>query len=430
MALTSIVVAGKTITITFWTMNLKPVFTKYFNNLIKNYEESHPNIKINWQDVNWQVEQQKILASVAAGNPPDVVNLNQTWTTGFAEKGVLVPFNNLLPKSVLNSYFPSLLETTELNGKYYGLPMYTEPAVLFYNKDILKKAGLKEPPKTWDQLLYDAIIIKNKTGKYAFFPSSDVFALFSTYNLPLVSPNGKKALFNGERYVYVMKNMVYLYQHGYFPRTMVNPGYWNKKTELYQSGQLAMMENAVNFIANVKNNSPSIYKITGVSELPLGIYQQTGAPYVFNLSIVKGSKHPKEAAEFAAYVTNAENEVAFDKIVPVYPTRIAALKDPYFTQSTPNDPESVAKVMGAHELLYTVFQPQIVLPDQQELINYLDNAYIAALMGTKTVKQALDYAAKKWDEALAKKPARYIGGKPPLQDWGLSLYPCGYKPSK
>ena len=43
------------------------------------------------------------------------------------------------------------------------------------------------------------------------------------------------------------------------------------------------------------------------------------------------SKHPKEAADFAFYVTNAANQLAFCKLVAIFPTTKKTLDDPFFT---------------------------------------------------------------------------------------------------
>jgi putative chitobiose transport system substrate-binding protein len=67
---------GGTQEVEFWTMQLQPDFTDYFNGLIADYEAQNSGITVRWVDVPWADMQSKILTAVTAGTAPDVVNLN------------------------------------------------------------------------------------------------------------------------------------------------------------------------------------------------------------------------------------------------------------------------------------------------------------------------------------------------------------------
>ncbi len=392
-----------TTTITFWTMSLKPKFTNYITSLVNGYEKLHPNVKVIWEDIPWNVEQQKLLGAIAAGDVPDVVNLNADWTLDFAHRGALLAINDLLPKSVLNDYFLSMLKATALNGKFYSLPWYVAPDVTFYNRKIFKQAGLdpNQPPKTWDEAIIDSIMIKDQTGKYGMMPTilqSSTAPLFF-YGLPLLSPDGKKAVFNGPEYVHILTKWATLYKLGYLPKNILESGAWTKSTELYGSGQLAMLITGPQFADRVRVNSPEIYNESDVAPVPLGASKIFGAA-IQDLVIVKGTKHPKVAADFAAYVTNAENEIAFDKLVTIFPTRKSAIKDPFFSKLDGTLPTKV-RVTAAQELphvSYIIYN----IPQPHTLFQALNDAISAAFLGIKTPQQALNDAAEVWNEALAK----------------------------
>src|SRR2546422_7880228 len=63
-------------TLEFWTISLQPFFTDYVNGLIAGYQRGNPGVRIKWVDVQFQAVEQKLLAAIAGGVPPDVVNLN------------------------------------------------------------------------------------------------------------------------------------------------------------------------------------------------------------------------------------------------------------------------------------------------------------------------------------------------------------------
>ena len=39
-----------------------------------------------------------------------------------------------------------------MTGKYYGMPWILDTKYLFYNKEMLEKAGVEKAPTTWDEL--------------------------------------------------------------------------------------------------------------------------------------------------------------------------------------------------------------------------------------------------------------------------------------
>ena len=47
-----------------------------------------------------------------------------------------------------------------INGKVYALPVAASARAMYFNKDLLAKAGIQNPPDTWDQLVDDAKKIK------------------------------------------------------------------------------------------------------------------------------------------------------------------------------------------------------------------------------------------------------------------------------
>ena len=68
--------SSKNVTLDFWTIDLKATFGDFFNDLISKYEEENKGVKINWTDIPYADVQSKLVAAVAGGTAPDVVNLS------------------------------------------------------------------------------------------------------------------------------------------------------------------------------------------------------------------------------------------------------------------------------------------------------------------------------------------------------------------
>src|SRR3990170_7975250 len=91
------VFAAPEVTLEFWTISLQPFFTDYVNGMIATYERTHPGIRIRWVDVQFAAIEQKLLASLAGGGAPHVVNLNTEMAIRLAEQGGLVGMGAAVP---------------------------------------------------------------------------------------------------------------------------------------------------------------------------------------------------------------------------------------------------------------------------------------------------------------------------------------------
>ncbi|MEM7797169.1 MAG: extracellular solute-binding protein, partial [Cyanobacteria bacterium P01_C01_bin.118] len=176
----------------FWTMQLQPKFTDYFNQLITDFEAANPDVDVVWVDVPWADMQSKILTAVSAGTAPDVVNLNPDFASQLASRNAWLPLDNQLTSEQQAVYLPKVWQATTLNGESFGFPWYLTTRVTLFNTELLQQAGLSQPPSTYAELADAAKQIKEKTGKYAFFISfvpedaADVLQSFIQMGVPLV----------------------------------------------------------------------------------------------------------------------------------------------------------------------------------------------------------------------------------------------------
>ena len=83
----------------------------------------------------------------------DVLVTDVVWTSEFAANRVLIP----LPESEfpLDKMLKPVVDTTKYLGKFYAAPSSSDGGMLYYRTDLLKGAGITDPPKTWDELIAD-----------------------------------------------------------------------------------------------------------------------------------------------------------------------------------------------------------------------------------------------------------------------------------
>jgi multiple sugar transport system substrate-binding protein len=120
--------------------------------LVAEFERQNPGVRVEIEQLTWATGLEKIQAALASGTQPDVCELGSTWVPRFSYEGVL---EDLTP--VYEAQRDSFLmwESGLWEGRAYGLPWVQGSRVLFYNRELFRRAGLDpdRPPRTWAELL-------------------------------------------------------------------------------------------------------------------------------------------------------------------------------------------------------------------------------------------------------------------------------------
>lgn len=388
-------------TLEFWTISLQPFFTDYVNGLVAGYQRANPGVQVKWVDVQFQAIEQKLLAAIAGGVPPDVANLNVEFTGRVAERGALLDMDAAVPAADRAKYFEGLWASGRFKGRSYGIPWYIAPPVLIYNSELFKKAGLNplDPPATEEAMIQAAKRIKDRGQVYGFMPLIDGTRLMHQFlenGLPVLSENGKRAVFNSPAHVAYLQKYVDLYEKDYFPDDTLRRGFTGA-VERYSAGQLGMLLVGPQFLLRVKESNPEVYAKTFVAPYPMGKGRVIHAPLMV-LAVPKASRHQQEAVKFALFVTNDENQLAFSKLTVIFPSTKKAVADPYFKQRGAG-PEWKARAIAADELRFGR-DLTVVVPNQSELDKIFREAVESAFFGKMSPKEALDWAVREWNARL------------------------------
>ncbi|WP_235728232.1 ABC transporter substrate-binding protein [Metabacillus indicus] len=392
------------IEIEFWTMQLSPTFDDYINGVIADFEKENENIKVKWVDVPWGDMEKKILASVASKTAPDVANLNPQFAAKLAELDALVDMDEAVADDVKSQYFEGVWKSNTFDGKTFGIPWYLSSQVTMYNTKIFEEAGLdpNKPPATFEELAEVSKTIKEKTGKYAFFPPFDGSHLLETMvmkGVDLTNEEMTKAAFNTPDGKAAFQYYVDLYKADLIPREVLTEGH-GKAIDMYQAGQLAILASGPQFLNTVKENAPDVLAATKTA---VSITGETNKKNVaaMNLVVPKQSEHQDAAVKFSVFLTNAENQIEFDKLTTILPSVESALEDPYFTELPENaTPIDEARIVSAEQLK----ESEVLVPPMKgydELKNAMNEAMQAAMLGEMSVDDALKQAEDKWNEILS-----------------------------
>jgi multiple sugar transport system substrate-binding protein len=125
---------------------------KQFNQIFGPFEERYPWITV--KSVGG-IEDPKILAAIRSGKPPDVVLSFGLDSVGeFCATGAWQDLTPFIEADNLDlSQFPeSVFQYTSFAGSQCAFPFLTDAYGLYYNTELFRKAGLKQPPKTFSEL--------------------------------------------------------------------------------------------------------------------------------------------------------------------------------------------------------------------------------------------------------------------------------------
>jgi len=374
------------------------------NELIKDFEKAHPNIKVEhrgYYDISKLHE--KLLTSMIGGNPPDLVSNHDHFVPTYAYYNSLEPLDmyfelaNLDPKKI---FYQVLLEASTFNGKLYGAPLFSTADALLYNRDIFKEVGLDpaKPPKNWDDLLdYAQRLTIRKDGKLIRAGVGVPDGISEGRNrlfLTLLWSNGGKlfnedmsrATFNAEEGVEALQFYVDL-----FNKYKVCDIGWGAEVkhgqEPFLIGKLAMEYAGAYELVFINNYAPELNFKPAVFP---GRKKQTGPIVSFPIFMPKGTKHKAAAWKFIKFAISREANAKFAKLCARLPSTKEAGADPYFKENLP-------VFMKALEIA-TVIPPT---PGWKEITDVIQNAMDEALYGIQTSEQALDEAAQKVNEILA-----------------------------
>jgi multiple sugar transport system substrate-binding protein len=120
--------------------------------MVDRFEAEHPGVRVEVEQLTWKSGLEKIQAALAAGTQPDVCELGSTWLPRFSYEGVLADLTHVY-EAEADSFL--MWESAIWNGRVYGLPWVQGSRVLFYNRDLFRRAGLDpaRPPQTWSELM-------------------------------------------------------------------------------------------------------------------------------------------------------------------------------------------------------------------------------------------------------------------------------------
>jgi multiple sugar transport system substrate-binding protein len=217
--------------IKIWLSN-NPEELAWGNKMVEAWNKANPDQKVTAQEIPAGKSSEEVIgAAITAGNAPCLVfNTAPAAVPQFEKQGGLVPLDSFADgKEYIESRTgDAATQYQSPDGKYYQLPWKANPVMIFYNKDLLKKAGVdpENPPlSTYDEFLDTSDkIVSSGAAQAAIWPapSSEFYqSWFDFYPLYAAETGGTqlveddKATFNSTEGKAVADFWATMYEKGY-----------------------------------------------------------------------------------------------------------------------------------------------------------------------------------------------------------------------
>ncbi|MEX2459736.1 MAG: extracellular solute-binding protein [Paenibacillaceae bacterium] len=300
-------VAPKNVTITALFMKQAGYSEDAIKEATDAFIKENPNIKVETTFVPYEVLEQKTLV---ANGGYDVLLIDAPWTAKFVKADLIREVTDKVSAADHNDIFAGALSAMQYENKLYGMPWLNDVKYLFYNTEMLKQAGINAPPKTWDELIADSKILKEK--KIVDFPIvwswKQAEALAVDYALVVGSFGGKFVengvpVVNDPGNIEALKFMQQSLKDGLSNPS--SPEYLEEDVRgVFSSGKAAFALNWTYMfgMANDPKESKIVGKV-GIAQVP-GTAKAASATINggMGLSIAKSSKNPDEAWKYIQYL--------------------------------------------------------------------------------------------------------------------------------
>jgi multiple sugar transport system substrate-binding protein len=363
--------------------------------VIPAFQKLHPNITV--KDVAFPYDQlhQKLLTSTAGGTLPCLVRSDIIWVPELAKLGAITALDGVMKDydSIAAKTYPGALATNVWNGKHYGLPLDTNTRVLMYNQATLKKAGVNEPPKTFDDLR--ALATKLKGSKdFAFADNGtsgwNLFPWIWSAGGSVTDKDMTKATgyLNSPQSVAGVQLLADLHKEGQVPDLILGgKGGVDTSVGLPKGQYATILDGPWMFPIFQKQNPDFDLKTALLPAGPGGSISVVGGE---DLVMTSSCDHQAQAAEFARYMLGEDAQTAMAKVgqMPVLADLGSKLTDiePYY---------------GIFAEQLKTARPRLPHPQYPKIETIISTEVQKAFKGQESVQQALDSAAKQVDPLLA-----------------------------
>ena len=402
------------VTLTLATVNNPQM--KDMEELKGNFEKEHPNIKVNFIEMEENDLRDAVTKDVATkGGQYDIVTVGSYEIPIWGQNDWLVNLTPLAEADAdydVDDILPPVADALTVDDKLYGVPFYGESSFLMYNKELLSAAGitLSDHP-TWPEVAEAANALKTDDvagiclrGKPGW---GELFAALT----PVVQTFGGNWF--DEDWNATVNSPEFIEATTFYTDLMASAGEadpvstgFTECLNLFTQGKAAMWYDATSAAGSVESTELSgVAGKVGYVHAPVVETEESGWLWAWNLAIPQTSKKQEAAWEFVSWATSKEyiqlvgNELGWTRVPPG--SRTSTYDIPEYQEAAAAFAPITKEIMLAVDPTQPGVNPQpwvgiqyVTIPEFQDLGNQVSQDIAEVFAGRSTVEQALDKGQK------------------------------------
>jgi multiple sugar transport system substrate-binding protein len=308
-----------------WHTETQPNSQQAMKNIAARFEAKHPGVKIELEALAWTDLEGKIMASLAAGTPPELSHGQPITCTALQSKGLLLPLDGVVKALGEDNIFDQIKRVCRVDGRQYGLVHAAGTSLLIYRKDLANKLNLAAP-KTWADLIANAKALTTP-GMYGItLPGDNLF--INILLGELIASNGGVLFDKSNRPQVTSQQMIETLEFlkaltRYAPPGWEGHGYRETFTNLYGQKAAMMFQGYGRGASLIEQNAPKEMANAEHFDVWVKPYGPSGRAAVAQVDeepwmLFKGARNTREAVEFLKFFYQKENYLEYIQTVPIH----------------------------------------------------------------------------------------------------------------
>ena len=374
------------------------------------FMKRHPNITIHTENTPWASFLQKYLIQAAGGALPDILYCHFSWAQQLISQGLPLSLNGYIAKQPdfnLSDFTPPSMGFYARRGTQYGVAYDCGPGLLFYNKDLFDKAGVKYPTKAWtlDDLKQAAIKLTSGSGRNKIYglldtPSPADSTMAPPYLFPFGAqyvnePQETRSLIDQPQAVQAMEWWMELRsKYQAVPSPAENQAMQQQQTDAFTLGRAAMMLNGSWATPSLNQNAHFKWDFTNWPKGP-----QTWSTLAAGSSYMIAKSSPNKDAAWIylnEYLSPAGQSFMWGMTGRGSPARKSAWNAYFNSKFAPPSVRVALDALNTHASNAILY-----LPATPKVVNTAGPIWDRVVAGRLAVKDALQQITQQIDPILA-----------------------------
>lgn len=389
----------------YYPVNVGGAITKTIQSLADQYKKENPNVTVTpVYTGDYDETRTKIQAAVKAKKVPDLAIALSAELFLLNDLGAIDPLDSYINadsdgKAYIDNFYAPFLANSQTGGKTWSIPFQRSTVVMYYNKDLFKKAGLdpEKPPQTWEELRQDAkqLTVANQQWGVEVPSTIGCYWLLQAFDLEngdnIMNSDGTKVYFDRPDNVEALQFVTDLSRvDKVMPTGTID---WKTSPTDFINQKTAMLYHTTGNLTSIKQNAKFDF---GVAFLPKNKHYGTptggGNFYIFKNS---PQDHKEQSWKFIRWVT-APGRAAQWSIETGY---VAPSRTAYDTSVMKDYVSGFPQAAVARDQLQYA-SAELSTHNNGQVQQTLSDAMQAAVTGSKTPAQALNDAQSQADSYL------------------------------